>query len=88
MSETSDNSQARGRCAPALGSEPLPCPFCGSHSVEVMLYNQPTVVCRDCLSGGPAARRLRAHEDNRVAARLEAVELWNRRITPNEKGQR
>lgn len=69
--------------APAAGSAALlPCPFCGGTDLEVVLYNRPCVVCRSCDADGPSAQRLMpdpSQPDNRNAAKLEAVELWNRR---------
>lgn len=56
------------------------CPFCGSSRVYVRFYNQPSVVCEDCLCMGPAARRLTAHPDNKSECEQEAILRWNKRV--------
>ena len=56
-----------------------PCPFCGSDRVAVRLYNQPSVVCENCLCMGPAADRLTKAPDNLNECITQAEELWNKR---------
>lgn len=60
-----------------------PCPFCGSSRVTVRFYNQPSVVCEDCLAMGPAAQRLTMKPDNRSEAAAEACALWHKRGLSN-----
>lgn len=59
------------------------CPFCGSARVGVRFYNQPSVVCEDCLCMGPAAQRLTAH--NKDECREEAKLRWNKRVDYTHK---
>ena len=63
--------------ADAIGSAIKRCPFCGSAKVAVRFYNQPSVVCADCLCMGPAARRLT--KVNKEQCEREAVVRWNHR---------
>ena len=55
------------------------CPFCGSERVELRYYNQPSVVCLDCLAVGPASERLLRFESNKQQCAAQATALWNRR---------
>jgi hypothetical protein len=55
------------------------CPFCGSTRLETRLYNQPSVVCLQCLAMGPGARRL-TKESNVAELKIEAEALWNARL--------
>ncbi len=55
-----------------------PCPFCGSTSIAVRFYNQPSVCCADCLAMGPASPN-RLTKANKDACAAAAVELWNKR---------
>ena len=55
------------------------CPFCGSSKVYVRFYNQPSVVCEDCLAMGPASPR-RLTKDNQAECEKEAVLRWNKRV--------
>lgn len=57
----------------------LPCPFCGSQKVELRLYNQPSVVCENCLAMGPAAPRLTKWPNNLDECKRIAQEKWNQR---------
>ncbi len=59
------------------------CPFCGSSKVRVRFYNQPSVVCEDCLCMGPAAHRLNL--DNKDQCEAEAILRWNHRTDLSHK---
>jgi hypothetical protein len=66
-----------------LGSALMVCPFCGSPKVSVRFYNQPSVVCHNCLCMGPAASRLR--KDNQAQCQKEASERWNLRPSADDE---
>ena len=73
---TETETTSPGSLKPA-GSALMACPFCGSPKVGVRFYNQPSVVCHNCLCMGPAASRLR--KDNKDQCEREAIERWNQR---------
>lgn len=60
------------------------CPFCGSLKVRVRFYNQPSVVCENCLCMGPATVR-RLNKDNKDELEKEAVLRWNKRVVLDNK---
>jgi hypothetical protein len=57
-----------------------PCPFCNSTHVEVVYYNRPCVVCRNCGACGPASKEMIYFGPRDQASfKAEAIELWNTR---------
>lgn len=64
--------------------KPTRCPFCGSSKVHVRFYNQPSVVCDDCLCMGPASPQ-RLTRDNKAYCEGEAILRWNKRVDYSHK---
>lgn len=95
MSRESHNAKERakrigakigcGSFAAPTGSAITRCPFCGSSRVYVRFYNQPSVVCKDCLCMGPAAQRLTLDPNNKGQCEQEAVLRWNKRVDYSHK---